>query len=309
MASPVVLGLDFGGSKTAAAVADINGLRLGQAIVPVTPSDARQTLASGIAAARALLDRVAGGRPLAAVGACTFGIPHEDRIELAPNIAGWEQLAFGAELREAFPGAPLRMATDVKAAARAEVEDGALTGCDPGLYINLGTGLAAALVVGGVVVTGHHAASGEIGYNLRSRDAAADSLRLEGAVSGKALETAALQLVGRADAGALLELAETDSAAAQFCAQFVTELSFHLVNLTIAIDPQRVVIGGGLVRSWPRFGPAVVQAVTQAVPFPPEVVVAAHPYDAPLIGALALARSAVADLYTVADVITEGASA
>ena len=73
------------------------------------------------------------------MGACTFGIPHDDRVDLAPNVPGWERLAFGTRLRLAFPGAQVRVATDVKAAARAELDNGALTGCDVGLYVNLGT--------------------------------------------------------------------------------------------------------------------------------------------------------------------------
>ena len=46
------------------------------------------------------------------------------------------------------------MATDAKAAALAEVRWGALADCDPAVYLNLGTGLSAALVVGGQVIVG-----------------------------------------------------------------------------------------------------------------------------------------------------------
>ena len=56
----------------------------------------------------------------------------------------------------------------MKAAAAAELRWGALAGCDPGIYLNLGTGLAAAIVAGGTVISGAHGASGEIGYNLRT---------------------------------------------------------------------------------------------------------------------------------------------
>ena len=60
----------------------------------------------------------------------------------------------------------MRVATDVKAAATAEARWGALAGYDPAIYLNLGTGLGAAIVVDGRVVKGAHGASGEIGYNL-----------------------------------------------------------------------------------------------------------------------------------------------
>ena len=81
------------------------------------------------------------------------------------------------------------MATDVKAAALAEARWGALAGADPGVYLNLGTGLAAAIVIGGVVLSGANGAAGEIGYNLRQLADVGDAgyLTLEEAVSGRAL--------------------------------------------------------------------------------------------------------------------------
>lgn len=310
MAAPVVLGLDFGGSKMAAAVTDTAGAWLGHVVTDVDVSaGADQTFTRGIAAAQRLLAEVAPGRPLVAVGACTFGIPYDDRVDLAPNVIGWDELAFGARLRHAFPGAPVEVATDVKAAARAELDDGALADCDVGLYVNLGTGLAVAIVVDGQVVTGHHAAAGEIGYNLRAVHSLESPDRLEDVVSGKALEAAAERILGRPDVAALLARSATDPVAAAVRDQFLGELCFHLVNLVIALDPQRVVVGGGLVRSWELLRPTIIAALDTAVPFPPEFVLAAHPYDAPLLGALALGRSLVPDLSTVADVLSEGASA
>src|SRR5450432_3891562 len=92
--SPVVLGLDFGGTKIAMAVCDPAGQRLGSATVPSGGgSGARASFDLGIAAARDLLAATAPGCELAAVGVSTFGIPFEDRVELAPNIGGWGDLA------------------------------------------------------------------------------------------------------------------------------------------------------------------------------------------------------------------------
>jgi glucokinase len=293
MHTPVVLGVDFGGSKVALAAAETTGARLGSTTIAVRSRDtAQQTFDRAIAGARELLDAAAAGRPLAAVGACTFGIPRLDGIDLAPTIAGWEHLAFGTLMQAAFPTAEIRMATDVKAAARAELEGGALAGHDPGLYVNLGTGLAVAIVAGGAVLTGRHGAAGEIGYNLRTPGDGVDAPRLEEVVSGKALAATAAELLDGGDVAALFEQADADPHVAQVCADFLAELAYHLVNLTIAIDPARVVVGGGMVRSWDRFRPTLADALAAAVPFPPELVLAAYPFDAPLIGALAMATDA-----------------
>jgi len=294
---PVLLGIDFGGTKIAVALADPGGRRIAATVVgSLGELGARAAFDRGIAAARDLLARA--GRPLAAVGVSTFGIPFEDRVELAPAIPGWDDLAFGRELRAAFPGARIAMATDVKAAASAEAAWGALAGCDPGIYLNLGTGLAVAIVAGGRVLLGGHRASGEIGYNLRT---VADTgvplerrVPLEWMVSARAVA----QRGSAAGPGRELTAAEVfaasadDPAMAAVIDDVVTELAYHLVNLAIAVDPVRIVAGGGMTGSWERLRPALDEALRAGVPFPPELALAAFPADAPLIGAVALAVEA-----------------
>ncbi len=306
MLEPVVLGMDFGGSKIAAAVCDPAGTRLGTVTIHNRPADGAQaTLERGIAAAHALLHDAAPGRPVIAVGACTFGIPTDDGVQLAPTIPGWSEVRFGRELRRAFDGAEVVLATDVKAAAQAEAQWGALVDCDPGIYLNLGTGLAVAIVANGRVLTGHRGAAGEIGYNLRQvADVGRDAEQrtpLEDAVSGKALVQAALELVpaGR-DAADVFARADDDPRAGAMLTDFIAELGFHLVNLTIAIDPARIVVGGGLVRSWPRLRGGLRRALDAAVPFPPEIVPAEFPFDAPLMGALALSTAAAREILSSA---------
>ena len=295
ISTPVVLGLDFGGTKIAVAVGDLSGRRLGTTTIDsqVESSGAAEAMARGLTAARDLLADVAPNQELAGVGAATLGIPYDDRVELAPTFPGWGELPFGQLIRDGFPGVPVRLATDVKAAAEAELRWGALAGSDPGLYVNLGTGLAIAIVAGGTVITGAHGASGEIGYNLRSpADVYVDPDErtiLEHVVSGQALETTGSARLGRpVTAADVFTMARTQPDAAVLTEEFVRELATHLANLAIAVDPDRIVVGGGLVRSWDQLEPGLRRALDAAVPFPPELSVARFPSDAPLIGALAL---------------------
>jgi glucokinase len=157
-----------------------------------------------------------------------------------------------------------------------------------------------------VVLAGRHGAAGEIGYNLRTPGSGPDD-RLEDVAGGKALEAAAAALLGVPDVGRLLDRMDVDTTASP--GRFLDDLCFHLVNLAIAVDPERIVVGGGLVRSWSRLQPRLASALAAAVPFPPELVVAAHPFDAPLLGALALGRSALRGVPRNRDVISEGAPA
>jgi glucokinase len=309
---PVVLGLDFGGTKIAVAVCDLQGNRLASATVSAAaaPDDsraprgahghARTVFERGIRAARGLLVTAAPDRRLVAVGASTFGIPYDDRVELAPAIDGWEELELGRELREAFGGAAVQMATDAKAAAAAEQRWGALHGCDPGVYLNLGTGLSAAIVAGGKVIDGGNGAAGEFGYNLRSAsDVGLDLSQrtmLEEMVSGLALARRATGQPGRPaelTAADVFGAGSADPELSRLVEEFTSELAFHLVNLAILVNPVRIAVGGGLVRSWDRIAPVLQAALRIGPPFPPELVVGRFPYDAPLLGAVAVAIDAV----------------
>ncbi len=299
-APPVVLGLDYGGTKIAAAVGDLAGNQLASATTDSGGTlGAQASFARGISMARDLLAAAAPGSQLASVGVSTFGIPFDDRVELAPAIEGWGQLAMGRELRAAFAGAQIRMATDAKAAAQAEARWGVLADRDPAVYLNLGTGLAAAIVVGGQVVSGVNGAAGEIGYNLRSAGDVGVALReralLEHMVSGMALAARAAESErgGRQlTAAEVFAAAATDGELDGLIDDFVDELAFHLVNLAILVNPARIAVGGGIVRSWARIRPRLQHALRAGTPFPPELVVARFPYDAPLLGALAMAVDA-----------------
>jgi glucokinase len=299
-APPVVLGLDYGGTKIAAAVCDLAGNQLASTTVDSGGAlGAQASFGRGIQVCRDLLGRTAPGSELIAVGVSTFGIPFEDRVELAPAIDGWDRLAMGSELRVAFAGAQIRMTNDAKAAALAEVRWGALAGCDPAVYLNLGTGLAAAIVIGGEVVNGVNGAAGEIGYNLRSVTDVGLALDrrslLEHMVSGQALaERAAFadRLGKQLTAADVFAAGSADSDLDGLIDDFVDELAYHLVNLAILVNPARIAVGGGIVRSWARIRLPLQQALLSGTPFPPELVVAHFPYDAPLLGAVAMAVDA-----------------
>ncbi len=293
----VVLGMDFGGTKIAVAVCDVDGHCLHQQLLPTGAEDGAEiVLSRGISAARALLRRLEVGCRLAAVGVSTIGIPLANRTELAPAIPGWEGISLARSVETAF-GAPARVATDVKAAATAEFRWGALAGADPAIYLNLGTGLGAAIVVGGHVLKGAHGASGEIGYNLVDSSHVGLQINarpiLEDTVSGMGLAGSGSRTLGRlVTAGEVFHAAQVDPKVDSVISALIDELSLHLVNLVIAVDPARVAVGGGMARSWERLQAPLEQALKSGVPFPPELVMAAYPFDAPLLGALALGAEA-----------------
>lgn len=292
----VVLGLDFGGTKIAAALSSRDGSRLADGTADTDSSaGADLNLARSVELGRDLLRQLdrTGSPRLCAVGACTFGLPHEDGVELSPAVPGWDRLPLRRRLEEAFE-VPVVVMNDAKAAALAEARGGALQGASPGLYLNIGTGLSSAVVDGGAVMTGAHGAAGEIGYNLRRIEDArrgADETAgiLEDVVSGRGLATSACAAdpSAPADAGTVFARVEEEPFR-ELVESFIGELAYHLVNLVIAVDPETVAIGGGLVRSWDRLEGPLRQAIDAHVPFPPKLVLGAFPYDAAVRGAVEL---------------------
>lgn len=311
----LVLAIDFGGTKIAACTCTPDGRWLDDGRVVTTPSlGAAANFERGIALAR----RLVGSAPLLAVGACTFGIPGEGGVALSPAIAGWDRLPLRRNL-EASLEAPAVVATDVKVAAAAEARHGALAGSDPAIYLNLGTGLATAILVGGTVVQGAHRAAGEIGYALPRRPGTTNGGQkrvghrgeghhvrvLEDLVSGMGLARALADSQdgdrgGAAGGGRIAGDAElvanlfataglgADPRADRVLDDFLEELGFHLVNLAIAIDPQRIAVGGGMARAWDRIRTPLRRALETHVPFPPELILGAYPFDASLRGAVDL---------------------
>ncbi len=183
---------------------------------------------------------------------------------------------------------------DVKAAAMAEVLWGALKGADPAVFLSLGTGIAAAIVIGGRVVTGAHGASGEIGYNLRSvldnAGAAHGRAPLEEAIGGRFIGERGSLLLGEQLSAADV-FAHSDIRARFLVDETLAELATHVANLAILIDPARIAIGGGLISSGDVILRALAFRLEYAVPFPPELVPARFLNDASLYGAIALALS------------------
>lgn len=296
-ANDFVVAIDFGGTKIAVATADLEGEILEQErILTNAPDGALQAVERAVAVARDLMAHTAertGGRCIAA-GAASPGIIEPERILLAPNVPGWEQLALGEMLSAGLGLAQVAVGNDAKAAAAAEVRWGSLRGADPAVYLTLSTGIAAALVIGGKVVNGAHGASGEIGYSLRGiaddTGAADGRSPLEEAVGGRALGERGSRLLGEELTAAEL-FAHSDVRARFLIDEALAELAVHVANLAILIDPARIAVGGGLMNSGDLILSALNYRLRFAVPFPPEVVAARFIDDAALRGAVALALS------------------
>ncbi len=295
-----VLGIDLGGTKIAAATARPDGAIIRMERLPTEAQrGAGQAIRRALDASRRLVTDTAIDTTgeLVAVGVATMGVTREDSVLMAPNVPGWDRLAIPPLLREAFPGVVLAIENDVKAAARAELRWGALQGCQTAIYLNLGTGIAAGLIVGGTVLEGANGAAGELAYNprtLHEEDGAEQGRTpLEEYVGGRAIGERASRRFGRLlSARDVFTQAAHEGDARAFVEEVLGEIAYHVTNLAIALDPERIAVGGGLMASHDLVLPRLQAHLRRFAPFPPPVVAASMVYDAGLMGAIAAALEA-----------------
>ncbi|WFF05729.1 ROK family protein [Micromonospora sp. WMMD1076] len=290
-ANPRLLGIDFGGTKMAIGVGDTDGRLLASERLPtIAEQGAQQALTRALDRACELAEQTGG--TIVAAGIASPGVVHDDGVELAPNVPGWEQLRLGEAVRAHLNLAHVRVTNDLKAAAHAELRLGALRDADPGLVVGLGTGVAAAVTVNGEVLPGRHGAAGEIAYGLTdlSWPPRLEPM-LEATFSGRALDELAQRLGVHGRAAGLCAAAEQPGPVREQLRLRVDELARQLVTCCLLLDPQRIVLVGGvagndLVRE------LLTERLTHTLPYPPEIVLSDFAQDAALLGALAMAGEA-----------------
>jgi glucokinase len=289
-----VLGIDFGGTKIALATAALDGRLLeSDRLDTEAANGAVQAVDRAVERARQLVsDTTRNGGRCVAVSAVSPGIVYEDHVVLAPNVPGWEELRLPGLLRERFGLARVAVGTDVKAAAVAELRWGSLRGADPAILLILGTGLAAAVVVGGKVLHGANGAAGEIGYSLRSagelQGVADGRAPLEEFAGGRAIGERASRLLGTTVTAADV-FEHPDPRAGDLLEDALDAVAVEVANMAILIDPARIAVGGGLMSRSDVVLEAIERRLRAGVPFAPELVPAEFIQDGPLRGAIALA--------------------
>ena len=285
-ARALVLGMDIGGTKTEVALAQFDGTIVQRLRVPTLADQGPDaTLARLAETALALSTRV--GAEIAALGVVCPGVIQPDRILLAPNLPGWEGIALRDRCVELFSLDNVGVINDVKAAGLAEARSGALMGCDPGLYLNLGTGLGAALIVAGQVVDGSNHAAGEIAYVAPAGDGGPDSRNLEEVAGGSALLQAAGAHFGQTMNAADLFADRPERRA--FISDALQILATAVANMAVLVNPARIVVGGGMTASADVVLPILRAELARIAPFPPDLRLAHYVQDASLHGAIFLA--------------------
>jgi len=251
------IGIDLGGTKIAAIVLGGDGRVVWESRVATPRDDYDGTLG-------AIADLVAAAEQ-AAGSACTVGIGMPGAISPATGVVKNANSTWlnGRRLREdlvARLGREVRLANDANCLALSEANDGAATGAEVVFGVILGTGVGGGLVVRGRGVTGANAIGGEWGHNPLpwpaddERPGPACYCGLHGCIetflSGPGLAADHERQTGRRLGGEqIVALAETgDPEAVATLDRWVHRLARALATLVNVVDPDVIVVGGGLSR-------------------------------------------------------------
>ena len=251
------IGVDLGGTKIEAIALDAEGRELGRRRVP-TPAGYDNV----VSAVRDLvLDVEQGVGPTCSVGIGTPGsVSPATGLLRNSNSLALNGRPFAADIAAAL-GREVRTANDADCFALSEAVDGAGADGHVVFGVILGTGVGGGVVVGQRLWTGRNRIAGEWGHNalpVRAGDRDDDPPPprcwcgrlgcIETFLSGPALAADhAAREGGTLDAQAIAALAEAgNAAAAQTMARFHERLARALAAVVNLLDPDVVVLGGGL---------------------------------------------------------------
>jgi len=297
-----VVGIDVGRKWVRAAIADISGR-----IVARRDERARVTSQRTlIGQIGAIAHQLAGeaGVAWSDVTQATLGSPgvfdpERGYVAMAPNLPGWGRHGLVEAVREQL-GSNVSFENDVNLAALAERDHGLGGNVRNFVLLSVGTGIGMAMVVDGKLRRGAHGAAGEIAYlPIGPGDPKDPANRRRGtfeesaAAAGIVREAKHLGIRGPLSAETVFSAARRGVRAAQRVVDIeAARLALAIATIAPVLDPELVVLGGGVGRNGDLLLEPIERELRQLLPFKPKVAVSPLGDDAVLHGAISIALEA-----------------
>lgn len=275
-----VAGVDLIGTTVKVALADLSGqwVHTGPTDFPA-PTTRKPSLDPVVSAVHAALDSAGLTlEQLKAVGVGTSGVAAADgSMVTSPFVRPWAGTDVGRQLSDRL-GTPVVIDNDLTLAAMAESRMGALRDVEVGIYAETFHNMSARTVIDGRVVRGRHRAAGELGV-LRAFTSMDHVLASYFDDVKKTAET--LTRV-RAGEDTKADRAERDT--------LVASMAAPLAALTLALDPDAIVLGGALGRYADELAPHISKALPGLArggpTLEPRIVGATYVDEGILVGAI-----------------------
>ncbi|HEX4704957.1 MAG TPA: ROK family protein [Pseudonocardiaceae bacterium] len=304
-----VLGIDIGRELIRVAVADLAGRF-------VTKLDTRNRARSANALVRSVRESTEHALEQAGLRrddlvATVVGSPgvlnmRSRSFGHVPNLPGWERKGLLDDLETAL-GPGLVVENDANLAAIGEYRSGAAQGVGTFVLLTVGTGIGMGIVVDGTLFRGAHGAAGEVGYLPYGwpTDGIPDNGyakprqgMLEAAAAARSIvEIAAANGCGARTAREVFRLArEGDGCALHAVHEEAGRLAFVVAAAAAVIDPELVVLGGGVGTNTDLLQEPMERMLGKTTPLVPRIVTGQLGEDAVLAGAIATALRTAQDV-------------
>ena len=297
----LVLGLDLGARFLRGAICDLAGVVRARQDVELAGADASTVLEAFVALRDSLVE--ATGLPAQLIDTAVVGVPAV--VETATGVvglttvAGLDGMHFGEAVAERV-GVSVIVDNDTNLAAVGERWRGVARGLDDFVFLSIGTGLGAGLVLRGEVHRGHNGAAGEVdlvsaGATDGDIDPCAGALSNVARTLGESFDGPSAvappyeprEVFGAARAG--------DHLARRIVDEEARRIALHVVPIAAVADVALVVLGGGLGTNGDLLLEPVRKRLGEWLPYPPRVEVSSLGEAAVLTGALAVGRRAALD--------------
>ena len=250
------IGLDLGGTNVKGLAVTLKGKVLAETSLPTRDTGDGKWMRNVEQVRAQLQKRV--GRDSDFIGLAAPGLAARDHRSIAfmpERLQGLENLVW----QEYFDVShPVPILNDAHAALLGEVWRGAAKGCSNVILLTLGTGVGGAALIDGKLLHGHIGRAGHFGHlsldPLGSPDITGTPGSLEDAVGDSTIKT---RSKGRFSSTRALVSASRrgDAEAKRIWLESVRALAAAVCSLVNILDPETVIIGGGIVQA----GPALFQ--------------------------------------------------
>jgi len=270
MSSPPVLGVDIGGTKVAVGIVDSNGSILTRSRKPMVADAGEEAALDAVIGAIDSMLATPEGRDVRAIGICAPG-PLDPRAGIVlnpPNLPCWRNFPLADRIKAKYQ-MQVKVDNDGNAAALAETRWGAARGFHYVFYATIGTGIGTGIVFDGAIYhgkTGSAAEGGHMSIDYRGPRCNCGKLGcIEILAAGPAIGVRARAKLAehRTPHSAILDLAQGDihsvtselvgqafvagdPVAREILQETVDLLSAWLGNIVDLLDPDVLVVGGGV---------------------------------------------------------------
>lgn len=283
--SDYYIGVDLGGTQIRSACIDADG-KLSARVSRSTPaSDGPDQVIEAVKETiQKTLDEVSGTVAAIGIGAPGPVEPKSGVIYDPPNLPGWGTRSIGEPIQEHF-SLPVFVGNDANVAALGEQRFGAGGQVEELLYVTVSTGIGGGIVSGGKLFTGWRGLAAEIGHQTLVEDGpicgCGQSGHLEALASGPAIARDVLQSVKNGRESKVVDyvddiehLSSAEVAQAAADGDDLSKEAFDragifigigITNLIHILEPELVIIGGGVTKAGPLLFDPIRATVKQRV--------------------------------------------